>query len=214
MVTAAPRSNATLVFAANDKLSGSTGCNSFAGTYTASGSQLTIALGPMTQKACTDPALIAQESAVTRQLPMVTAYTMGGGVLRMTGAGGTELFTYNAAATSLEGTSWKVTGVNNGKGAVEATSLTEKLTANFDKANAFTGFGGCNQLRGAYTLAGTNGVSLGPLASTKKTCGSAVDQLEGQYATALSHVASFEIAGTTLTLRDSTNATQVTAERA
>jgi heat shock protein HslJ len=212
MVSASKESAATLVFGEQGRLSGSTGCNSFSGTYTTAGSSLTIVLGPMTQKACVSPTLTAQESAITAQLPTVSAYRITGTVLTLTGNENGELFTYTAAPTSLRGTTWNVTGVNNGKGAVETTGLTEKLTATFGKDNSFSGFGGCNQLRGTYTLSGTTGVKIGPLAATKKTCGTAVDQLESQYVSALSRATKYELAGTTLTLRDKSNATQVTAQ--
>ena len=36
-------------------LAGSTGCNQFAGTYTQTGSDLTITIGPVTRAACVDP---------------------------------------------------------------------------------------------------------------------------------------------------------------
>src|SRR5262249_41204063 len=148
----------------------------------------------------------------TAQLPMVRSYRVTGTVLTLTGGADAVLFTYTSAPTSLSGTSWKVTGVNNGKGAVEATTLTEKLTASFGKDNSFSGFGGCNQLTGPCALSGTTGVKIGPLVATKKTCGTAVDQLESQYVTALSHATKYELAGTTLTLRDAGNSTQVTAQ--
>jgi heat shock protein HslJ len=213
MVGASKEAAASLVFGERGKLSGSTGCNYFSGTYTTAESNLTIVLGPMTRKGCTDAALTAQESAITAQLPMVRTYRITGTVLTLTGTANAELFTYEAAPTSLRGTTWKVTGVNNGKGAVEATTLTEKLTASFGTDNSFSGFGGCNQLTGPYTLSGTTGVTIGPLTATKKTCGTAVDQLESQYVTALSHATNYELAGTTLTLRDDSNTTQVTALR-
>ena len=213
MVAASPESVPTLAFASEGKLTGSTGCNSFSGSYTSSGSKLTITLGAMTQRACVDPVLNAQESAIVEQLSKVTAYTISDDVLSLTGSGGTQLFTYKAAATSLTGSAWNVTGVNNGKGAVESTTLTEKLTANFGENGSFSGFGGCNQLNGSYKLSGTNGLSIGPLMSTKKTCGTAIDQLEAQYSAALDHVANYEINGATLTLRDNSNAAQVVAHR-
>jgi heat shock protein HslJ len=212
MVSASKEAAASLVFGEQGTLSGSTGCNSFSGTYTTEGSNLEIVLGPMTQKACLSATLTAQESAITAQLPKVTAYQITGTVLTLTGNESAELFTYNAAPTSLSGTTWNVTGVNNGKGAVESTALTEKLTASFGADKSFSGFGGCNQLTGAYTLSGTTGVKIGPLAATRKTCGTAVDQLESEYVSALSHTTNYELAGTTLTLRDGSNATQVTAQ--
>jgi heat shock protein HslJ len=214
MVPAPVESAASLSFAAQGQLSGSTGCNSFTGTYTATGSDLRLTLGAMTQKACVSPVLQTQEQALTTQLPLVTTYTVHNGLLTLTGSNGTDLLVYKASSTSLVGTRWKVTGVNNGKGAVVATALTEKLTAAFGAGDAFSGFGGCNELTGPYKLTANRGLSIGPLAATKKTCGTAVNQLEAEYSTALSRASSYELTGNTLTLRDSSNATQITAQRA
>jgi heat shock protein HslJ len=214
MVAAATEAVASLVFGEGGKLSGSTGCNSFSGSYRVAGSNLAIALGAMTLKACPSSALTAQEAAITKQLPLVRTHRVSGSVLTLLGSADTQLFTYRAAANSLTGTTWNVTGVNNGKGAVESTTLTAKLTATFGTDASFTGFGGCNNLTGPYRISGTNGVTIGPVAATKKACGTAVDQLETQYLTALSKVTTYEISGTTLTLRDNSNAAQVVARHA
>jgi heat shock protein HslJ len=211
MVPASGAGAASLAFAPAGRLSGSTGCNSFGGSYTATGSELTIQLGPMTQMACTGQGLTTQEAAVTTQLPRVTGYAIDGSVLTMTGSGHVELFTYRAAAVSLSGTAWAVTGVNNGRGAVESTSLTEALTATFGENGSFAGFGGCNQLSGQYTVAGAGQLSIGPLASTRKTCGTDVDRTESEYEAALSRVSAYELSGGDLTLRDRQGATQLTA---
>src|SRR5262249_51918040 len=130
MKPASTSAAASLTFAAAGQLNGSTGCNNFSGTYTTSGSALTIKLGPMTKVGC-PPDLDEQESAITTNLPKVTGYTISAGVLTLTGANAVALFTYRAASTGLTGTRWKVTGVNNGNGAVTTTTLTEKLTALF-----------------------------------------------------------------------------------
>ena len=205
---------AALTFRAAGALSGTTGCNSFSGTYTADASQLTIKLGPMTQAACADAAAQAQETAVTRLLPITASYALNASSLTLRDQQGATLLEYSAAASDLRGTSWSVTGVNNGRGAVEATALTEALTATFGQDGSFQGFGGCNQLSGTFTTSGNNGVKIGPLASTRKACGDAVDQLETEYSAALGNVATWEIDGQTLTLRDAQGATQVTATQA
>ena len=59
-------------------LSGTTGCNGVGGTYTQDGSNLTIALGPMTLVACTDDATTAQEQAIVAGLPRVVSFTAVG----------------------------------------------------------------------------------------------------------------------------------------
>jgi heat shock protein HslJ len=202
---------ARLAFASYGALSGSTGCNSFSGTYMATSSRLTVTIGPMTQMACLDPAVMAQETAVTKQLPMVASYDISGDRLTLSSGSNNPLFIYAAAKTTLPGTSWQVTGVNDGKGGVVSTTQTEQLTAKFGTDATFTAFGGCNGLFGTYTTSGTSGLTIGRLSSTRKSCGDGVDQLESEYSTALGQVASYDISGDILMMRDAKGSTQVTA---
>jgi len=205
---------AALTFSSAGALSGTTGCNSFSGTYTAADSQLTIELGPMTQAACIDAATQAQETAITRLLPATASYALVATSLTLKDHDGASLLEYTAAASDLRGSSWSVTGVNNGRGGVESTALTEALTATFGQDGSFQAFGGCNQLVGMFMTSGNNGVKIGPLMSTRKACGDAVDQLEAQYNAALANVVTWETNGQTLTLRDAQGVTQVTAAQA
>jgi heat shock protein HslJ len=208
---------ATLTFGAGGALKGSTGCNSFSGTYDVSGTSLTIQLGPSTLKACLDAAATAQERAVVSSLADVRRYAVEGEEgeeLRLQDAAEATLLTYRAGATSLEGTSWAVRGVNNGSGAVVTSAPTEKLTASFGTDGSFSGFGGCNTLAGPYGTSGRDGVTIGPLSSTEKSCGEEADRLEAQYAAALAATTRFELEGDQLTLRDGNGAAQVTASAA
>ena len=54
-----PGPTATLAFTSDGRINGSTGCNSFGGTYTSTGPALKLTLGAMTQMACADPAYAA-----------------------------------------------------------------------------------------------------------------------------------------------------------
>ncbi len=202
---------ATLTFADGGELSGSTGCNRIAGTYEVDGDALTITLGPATLMACENEALTAQEQAITTGLPEVTGFTATADTLTLTGADDATLFTYEAA-DGLEG-GWSVTGVNNGKDAVEGTALTEALTADFGPDGTFSGHGGCNTLTGPYEVTDPDGLTIGPLASTKMACAEDVMTLEAQYSAALAATTTYTIDGNTLTLSDADGATQVTATR-
>jgi heat shock protein HslJ len=205
-------STATLSFDGGGRLSGSTGCNSFNGTWTTSGTSITLTLGPMTQKAC-DPILIVQEKSLTMLLPKITTYSVAGDALTLRSNEGPG-FVYVPAQTGITGTDWNVTGVNNGKGGVESTPLTGALNAGFGADGSFTGFGGCNQFTGTYKTSGSDGLTLGPLATTMRACADqSRNELEANYGAALAKVATYEIRGDTLTMRDSSGATQVTATR-
>ena len=94
-VTTAP---AALAFT-EDKVSGSTGCNDFSGTYTSDEEALTITLGPMTQKACGDPAITAQETAVVAQLANVASYTSDDTGLTLKDSSGATVLVYGPGLT-------------------------------------------------------------------------------------------------------------------
>ena len=201
---------ATLDFGSDGKtLSGSTGCNSFGGTFEQAGSKLTIKLGPMTLKACTDDAVSKQEQSIVKLLPAVASFT-GGDQLTLQDKSGSTLLIYKPGAAGLEGTSWIATGVNNGTSAVESNTLTNTITAKFAAGGALSGFAGCNDYNATYSTSGSDGLTITAVATTRKACDDAAMKLEAHYTTALGKVATYKISGDTLTLRDSGGATQAT----
>lgn len=202
---------ATLNLAADGKAFGGTGCNSFTATYTVDGDSISFELGAMTQMACADEAVNAQEAAVTAQLAAATTFTATAEQLVLSGDDG-DLLTYAAADTSVEG-AWTITGLNNGKGAVTSDATVNTLTATFADGE-FSGFGGCNQLFGTYTTEGDDGIAIGPVGGTMMACEGDAGTVEAQYTAALGAVATYQVDGDTLTMRDADGATQITAARA
>ena len=209
MVTAVGEPAAVLSFDSDSHLSGSTGCNGFSGPYARSGSHLSVTLGPMTQIACSGE-LGTQDSAVPSLLRHVRGLAQTARMLTLTDARGGVLLSYRPGVTSLPGTSWRATAVNNGRGGLESKAGTGTLTASFGRSGAFTGFGGCNHLSGSYATTGARSLRLTGLVSTQMACGGDVDALEAAYVTALGQVTEYQIQGATLTLRDSGGAAQVT----
>jgi len=202
---------ASLEFAEDGVVSGSTGCNLFSGTYEQLNEELTIELGPMTQAACTDPSLQSQESAILATLDQVASVASGSdGALILQDSDGGALATYTPGLTSLEGTSWTATGINNGKDAVEASVLTETVTAEFGADGALSGLSGCNNYNATYELAGSDGITISGIATTRKACDEAAMTLETQYLAALEAAATYTVTGDSLTIRDADGATQAT----
>jgi heat shock protein HslJ len=196
----------TLTFATDGSYAGSTGCNRIAGTYTQDGSSLTLASGPMTLRACEGP-VAAQEAAIVAALPLVASFTAGTSLVLLD-ADGNTLLTYAPGMSSLAGTSWQATGINNGKEAVVSEAGTEQVTATFGADGTISGSGGCNTYSGPYTTSGTDQITIGAVASTKMACPEPAMQIEQMYFAALGTVATYQIDGTTLTLRDADGATQ------
>ena len=204
--------DAVLQFAKDGSLSGTTGCNNFAGTFSTKGSDLTISLGPMTRRACTDPALTAQEDALTTGLAQVTSYSVEGSTLTLKVRSAVR-FTYSAEDTKLEG-EWDVTGLNNGKGGLESSAASGALKMAFGADGQVTVTGGCNTLTATYSTTGEEPLTFGPVASTKKACEGEAAAVDQQMADALGRTTDYEVVGGTLTLRDQDGAMQVTAKRA
>lgn len=203
--TAAVDANASLNFAADGSLNGSTGCNRFMGTWTADGDSLTLQTGGMTLMACTGP-LESQEKAVLDALAATRSYTVSDDVLTLTGDDGTELARYAAATTDLAGTSWTANGVNNGNGGVETTALTSQLTIEFGAQGEVGGFGGCTDFSGTYATDGP-AISITELAAGDCSDTSLAPQQE-QYLNALAAATNFSIDGNRLDLRDEAGALQ------
>jgi heat shock protein HslJ len=199
----------TLEFGDDGTVTGSTGCNQFSGTYTESGSDVTITLGPVTLAACVDPGVTAQEAAILGHLPEVTSFEAGGQLV-LRDAEGATLLTYDEGLATIEGTSWTATGVNNGRGAVESTAAIEALTADFGGDGVLSGFAGCNTYNATYELSTDGGISITGVATTRKACEEEAMTLERQYVAALENAATYAVSGDTLTLRDSADAMQVT----
>jgi len=203
--------SAALTFETDGKsMSGSTGCNQFSGTYLQSGSNLTIKLGPMTRAACADQAATTQETAIVAGLANVASFSIGSPKLVLKDNSGQTLLTYQPAVASLAGTSWTGSGVNNGNGGVEASALTETITAKFATDGTLSGFAGCNDYHATYEVSGTDKLSVSAISSTQKACPDDATTLESNYLAALKQVATYGIKGDILTLRDAGGSTQVT----
>jgi heat shock protein HslJ len=201
---------ATLAFENNGTaMSGSTGCNRFAGTYKQTGSNITINLGPTTLAACADPAAMAQETAILEHLPNVAAFTIDK-QLTLRDSSGTALLIYDKGLASLADTSWTATGINNGKGAVTTSANTQTVIAAFAADGSISLHSGCNTYNGTYEVSAANRISITGVATTRKACAEDLMTLEGQYLAALAASANLVISGSTLTLRDSSGSTQVT----
>jgi heat shock protein HslJ len=197
----------TIQFNTDGTVGGSSGCNQYSGTYTASGSSLTIN-SPLasTMMMCAEPVMV-QESAYQAALATVKAYTVSGDKLTLYGPNNTEIASYKATSQDLSGTSWQVIGYNNGKQAVTSVIAGTEMYIDFGKDGSITGGAGCNTYSGPYTVTG-NQIQIGPLASTMMACGDppGIMEQEQQYLAALGTAATYQIEGNVLELRTSDGA--------
>ena len=115
---------------------------------------------------------------------------------------------------------WNYNGAmlaTGGSGKVPVISNTKGITLTFNNDGTLSGFGGCNNFNGAYTLSGITtdfgkGISIGPLATTMKYCADTAD-FETAYLNNVQKTQTYTIDGNKLMLRTS-YASQLSYEKA
>lgn len=202
-------SEATMLLAGG-AVTGTTGCNRYNGSYTLSGTD-GIKFGPLasTMMACVGPVMV-QEQAFNAALTATTAYSLSGEVLTFKDAAGKELATFKPrVSTSLSGSTWVATGINNGRQAVQSVVTGTEVTAVFGADGILSGNAGCNTYSAAYTVDGSNMTIKAP-ASTRMFCAepAGVMEQEAAYLAALAQVATYRIDGNRLELRAADGALQ------
>jgi heat shock protein HslJ len=207
-----PATSISVQFSAGGKLGGSSGCNSYSGTYTVSGNSLQVS-SPLasTMMAC-QPEIMDQESAYLKALVEVKTYSVTGDQLTLYDSSNKGSLVYQAQTQDLSGTSWEVIAYNNGKQAVTSVLADSTITANFGVDGTLSGNGGCNKYNGTYTATGKQ-IKIGPLASTRMACANPagiMDQ-EALYLAALQTASTYKVEGTSLELRTKDGALAVQA---
>jgi heat shock protein HslJ len=197
----------TAEFSADGKVSGSAGCNRYSGTYEVSGSKITFSEQmAATMMACPQP-VMDQETAYFQALAAAKSFAVKGDQLTLKDSSGKVVASYKAQSQDLSGSSWLVTGYNNGKEAVVSVTIGTELTADFGKDGTLSGNSGCNTYTGSYKVDGDK-ITIGPLASTMMFCNEpeGVMEQEAQYLAALQSAATYRIEGEMLELRTADDA--------
>ena len=163
------------------RVTGSTGCNPINGTYTLTGTTLTVAaLGPMT--AMCIQGLDAQQQAVLTGLTSSPTIQLGAGTLALLDAKGAAQLTYHEAP-AIEGRAW-VLATPGGQPAPQ-----QSPTITF-QGGTLTGQGPCNNYSATYTLDGS-ALTIGQVTSTQMACADLA--LETAYFAALPSATSWSI---------------------
>lgn len=203
---------ATATFAAG-QVSGSNGCNTYSGPYTASGSDLSIGPLASTLMAC-GPVQSAVEAAFMSAFQAAGSYTATSTQLTIYDASGAKVLEFAPQPElTLEGSTWDVTAYNNGKQAVVSVVAGSSITLQFGADGNVSGNATCNMYNGSYTVDGEK-LTVGPLATTRMLCAS--DELNAQeqaYLAALQQAATWSITDGVLDIRDASDpsASQVQA---
>ncbi|MCB0048053.1 MAG: META domain-containing protein, partial [Caldilinea sp.] len=137
-----PDTSLSLQLGEDGSATGSDGCNRFTTTFTASRSTISFAPAATTMMAC-PPAVATQAENYMSALSSANRYQLRGGQLILLD-GTTVLATFVAARDDLAGTTWLVTGYNNGREAVVSPILGADIIINLDDENLISGNAGCN----------------------------------------------------------------------
>lgn len=199
---------------AGGRLSGSDGCNRYEGSFQAEGDGLSIPPSlAATQMACA-PEVMEQARAYVAALGATRRWQIAQDRLELRDGQGQVVAAFAAQTQSLAGTSWQVTGINNGREAVASVLGGTQVTLHFGPDARVTGSGGCNRYTGAYQVEAAR-LSIGQVAATRMACAvpeGAMAQ-EQQFLAALATVASLRIEGDRLELRTAAGALAISARR-
>jgi heat shock protein HslJ len=202
-------STLTLNFGEDGVVSGTDGCNRFTTTYTANRSTIQFEPAATTLMAC-PPAVATQASDFMVALDAANRYQLRSGQLILLD-GNTVLATFVAAKADLAGTTWLVTGYNNGREAVVSPLLGADIIVNIDDANLISGNGGCNDFFASIQASTTGSIVVDGIGSTRRLCStpSGVMEQEAEFFAALESAATFTVDGDFIELRNADDAIAV-----
>jgi heat shock protein HslJ len=202
----------TLAFA-DGRAQGSDGCNRYGLSVAVKGPSITFGpRGMSTQMACSDEVMKQAESFIGA-LNGARTYRVEAGRLQLLGADGAVLATFAAQPTTLAGTRWQVTGINNGRQALVSLLGGTTVTMAFDTEGRVSGSAGCNQFNARYEAEGSKIRFLAPAATRKMCPGEGVMAQEQQFLKALEAATTVRLEGSRVEFRDAAGAMQVTATR-
>lgn len=203
-----PDTAITLQFGEDGSVSGSDGCNRFATTYTASRSTISFDPAASTMMACPE-AVSNQATAFMAALEAANRYQLRSGQLILLD-GNRVLASFVAAKADLAGSTWLVTGYNNGREAVVSPLLGADIIVNIDDANLISGNAGCNDFFAQIQAAG-GAIEVSNIGATRRTCTNPAGVMaqEAEFFAALESAATFTVEGDFIELRNADDAIAV-----
>lgn len=197
-MTLIPGTSITIQFD-GENLSGSSGCNSYSGAYSANAGTLSFS-GPgfiSTMMAC-EETVMQQEFAYLQQLATATGYTLNGDQLTILTPTGDMTFAIPESIT-LENVEWRLNGITQGE-AVVMMAIDENISLTLSDGQA-NGNAGCNNFFGNYEL-GDETLSFGPLGATRMLCEDEINAREIEFFSAIEKTTAYRIERSTLHLLD------------
>lgn len=197
-------------FFEDGRVGGNAGCNQYSGSYAVDGDEIQVGELATTMIACPID-VMDQESAYLASMQSAASFEISDGKLSLFDEDGGLLLRFaEAAQPSLVGTAWKMISYNNGKGGVVSALADADVTAEFSEDGSLSGSAGCNEYSASYE-AEYDKMTISGASSTEMYCESpeGVMEQEDAYLDALQAVATYEIRGEHVTMRDAGGAIQV-----
>ena len=178
------------------RVSGSTGCNRFTGSYTIDGETLELGQIASTRMACLPPG-DAVEQAYLAALGRVAAWSVEDDELALLDADDEEVLRYEVATPVG---SWQATGILRDDAVTSPITGTE-ITAEFAESGALSGSAGCNNYTASFTT-DRGGIEITQPAATEMACPEpeGVMEQEAAYLAALPTAVRYQISGRSLEL--------------
>jgi heat shock protein HslJ len=217
-VNGAAATGAHLRFAAG-QVQGNDACNSLRSSYqTGAEHALRFAAegGAATLMACA-PEQEKTAKAFKAALAQTQSYSLAGQTLTLLDAEKKALAVFTLQNDKLDGTTWQLQGLNNGKDAVVSQASTEKLKIAFLPHGKLSASTPCGQLQSYYHTKGkAQSISIRQPRADGKTCtkSDAAYAEHQQLRKALKKSSSYQITGTSLELRDKKGSLQISAQAA
>jgi len=195
-----PGTTITASFSDGGTVSGSAGCNNYVAMYQVNKNNLKVGKPATSKTSCGSPAgIMDQEAIYLSNLQGAASYTISGDMLTISDQAGKTLLTYKRAGATgatmpIVNITWNLDMYRGSSGSDTPVITTTNVTALFGADGIISGSAGCNSYTGSYTPSGPNGISIGPLATTRMFCGDpgVMDQ-ETAYLTLLRTVSSYKV---------------------
>jgi heat shock protein HslJ len=199
----------TAVFTEEGNVSGSGGCNYYAGSYEVSDDQ--ISFGPLATTAKICPVGSEQETEYLSALDAAETFNLFGQRLSISYNDGQGILVYTSANLPLEGTLWTLVSVES-EPLAEGLEITALFKAGEDdEQNTVAGSAGCNNYTASFEVDGEN-LNIGQAAATRKFCETGMDE-EAEYLDAIEGENTYRIIGDNLDLVTESGTLSFVADR-
>lgn len=192
------------------QISGFSGVNQYSGPFTADETG-GFESGPFTTTLMAGPEpLMKVEQSYLELLEGCDSYAVMGGMLILY-TDGDETLTFEVLEKAeLPGSTWTVTGYNNGNEAVTSVAAGSTLTIEFGTDETVSGNAGVNTYSGPFETTGST-IAIGPLVTTRMAGPEELMTQETLFLEAMQAATSWRITQSKLELRDDSGALQITA---